>query len=313
MNTICFIGECMLELREDEQGRMQQSFAGDAYNSAVYLKRTFGQQHVSFMTALGNDRISQKMRDTFISEDIATASLLLASEQQPGIYLVQTDEQGERSFLYWRSQSAARTMMQSVTQEVIDSLKHAKVLFFSGITLAVMVAEQRPLFWAMLTQLKNAGVQIVFDPNYRQRLWQSEQQTRQQYQLAFEMCDLMLPGVEDFHSLYGLNSVEQIIAFCQPFNIVELVIKDGANQVVTVLQGKKDYHNIVPVEQVIDTTSAGDAFNGVYLGARASGRDVAEAVHMAAKAAGFVIRYPGAIVPADNYQYFANSLIGEEQ
>ncbi|MEI8649237.1 hypothetical protein P4S73_17340 [Paraglaciecola sp. Hal342] len=39
MSKLLFVGECMLELRRDENGKVHTSFAGDTYNSAVYAKR----------------------------------------------------------------------------------------------------------------------------------------------------------------------------------------------------------------------------------------------------------------------------------
>jgi 2-dehydro-3-deoxygluconokinase len=60
----------------------------------------------------------------------------------------------------------------------------------------------------------------------------------------------------------------------------------------------------VPVTNVVDTTSAGDSFNGVYLGARISGEAVTVAVHLAAKSAALVIQHRGAIIPLAVFDKF---------
>jgi len=39
--SIAFIGECMVEIREDVNDHIEQAFAGDTLNTAVYLARLF--------------------------------------------------------------------------------------------------------------------------------------------------------------------------------------------------------------------------------------------------------------------------------
>nr|WP_261348255.1 carbohydrate kinase family protein [Alteromonas oceanisediminis] len=62
---------------------------------------------------------------------------------------------------------------------------------------------------------------------------------------------------------------------------------------------KRSTHTVIPAKNVVDTTSAGDAFNGVYLGARLEGRTIADSVQLASAAASIVIQHPGAIIPVD--------------
>ena len=51
MTSAISIGECMVELRPVEDGHLRRSFAGDAYNTAVYLKRSAPDIDVAFLTA----------------------------------------------------------------------------------------------------------------------------------------------------------------------------------------------------------------------------------------------------------------------
>ncbi|NMP15109.1 sugar kinase [Thalassotalea sp. Y01] len=297
MKSIYLLGECMIELMNSSSDTMKQSFAGDVYNSAVYMKRCFPKTHVGLLSAVGADTLSDKMRQRFASEDINTDLVFTHQQKVPGIYLIETDETGERSFTYWRSDSAAKKVMQFVDAEVTEQLSGCDMLFFSGISLAVIDEESRPAFWQKVTQLKQAGVKIVFDPNYRARLWKNEQQAQQQFNKAFELSDIALPGVDDFVSLYQIDSSDGVQAFCESFDIAEVIIKNGPASVISVCDGQSQQHVITPVENVVDTTSAGDAFNGVYLGARLNGDSINQAISKASKAAGIVIQHPGAIAP----------------
>lgn len=308
MQKIVLMGECMLELRQAKDGLMNQSFAGDTFNTAVYMKRTFAQQDIAFMTAVGQDTISQQMVSACSSEKLNNQHIYPNSDRNPGIYLVQTDEQGERSFLYWRDSSAAKQVMQFVDQQAISELCKADMFFFSGISIAILEPQDRPAFWAMLTQLKEAGVKIGFDPNYRPRLWNNADEAKTEFAKAYAASDIMMPGVDDFKQLYAIETLDDILAFCQPFDITELVLKNGPESVYCQLDGKLTHVAITPVTNVVDTTSAGDSFNGVYLGARLAGKDITSSVNLASSAAGIVIQHPGAIAPVGAFDSLHTSL-----
>lgn len=295
------MGECMLELRPAKDGLMNQSFAGDTFNTAVYMKRIFPQQDIAFMTAVGQDTISQQMVSISSSENLNNRFVFDKGDRHPGIYLVQTDEYGERSFLYWRDSSAAKQVMQYVGQQDIDEICKADLFFFSGISLAILEPQDRSAFWAMLAQLKKAGVKIGFDPNYRPRLWNSPDDAKAEFAKAYASSDIMMPGVDDFKQLYAIETLDDILAFCQPFEITELVLKNGPESVYCQLNGQLTHVAVTPVSNVVDTTSAGDSFNGVYLGARLAGQDITSSVNLAAASAAIVIQHPGAIAPADAF------------
>lgn len=302
MKNIYFIGECMVELRAMSAATLHQSFAGDVYNSAVYLKRCFPQVTTSVVTALGQDNLSKKMLERFESEQINTQLVFAHDTKVPGMYYIETDEHGERSFIYWRNDSAAKKVVDFLDADALEQLSQGDMFFFSGISLAIIEESAREDFWKVVKQLKDAGVKIVFDPNYRARLWNSVEETKERYHLAFTFADITLPGVEDLTTLYDVHSVEAVVEYLKPYQIEEIVVKNGPESVVTKEGDTLQSHTIIPVTNVVDTTSAGDAFNGVYLGARLSDKSISSAVQLAAKAAGAVIQQPGAIAPKDIFQ-----------
>ncbi len=297
MKSIILMGECMVELRREGHDEIVQSFAGDVYNAGVYLKRCNPEIQVQLATQIGTDTLSEQMLTVFTDEGIIDDLVLQTPHRLPGLYWVNTDSEGERSFLYWRENAAARWQVEHYNDEYITQLKQVDIFFFSGISLAILQPEHRQRFWEVLRELKAAGVTIAFDPNYRPKLWASVADTKTQYDMAFSLCDIALPGVEDFAMLYDLTDFAAVEAFLAPYNIAEQVIKDGPNGVVVLLDAKRTFIPITAVKNVIDTTSAGDSFNGVYLGSRMNGESIDVAVAKAAKMAGKVIQYPGAIIP----------------
>ncbi|MFT6268845.1 MAG: 2-dehydro-3-deoxygluconokinase [Alphaproteobacteria bacterium] len=136
--------------------------------------------------------------------------------------MVLNEESGERSFLYWRNESAAKLMMTSLSEEQMQA--SFDVVFFSGITLAILNSDQRDLFFEHIKRLKAAGSLIIFDPNYRPTLWDGKDSAKQTLQIAFEMSDWLMPGVDDFAKLYGLRDVESCLTFCKQFDFRKLVL-----------------------------------------------------------------------------------------
>jgi len=314
VKKLFLIGECMVELKAQSASvstaqqtypkPINQSFAGDVLNTAVYLKRTFADLDPYFISAVGSDSLSTEMINFFEQEQINTDFVFRSKEKNTGLYAIETDQFGERSFTYWRENSAARDIMSFIDKEVLNSISAGDMVFFSGISLAVITPADRAKFWLFIKQLKGIGAKLIFDPNYRSRMWASVAEAKEQFEQAFSYADILLPGVDDFEQLYGISTSEAVFNFCQPYQFDELVIKNGEAGIFVYINALAYHFQITPVENVIDTTSAGDSFNGVYLGARAKGFDLEQAIALAAKAAGFVIQHPGAIVEEGAYQQF---------
>ena len=301
---IGFIGECMAELKK-VNGVLSEGFAGDTFNSAVYLKRTFPEFESYFISAVGADVLSQEMVAFTRSESIDARFLFTHPEKHLGLYRIYTDDQGERSFTYWRNDSAAKCFMSLLKPDDISSLEDMDAILFSGITLAVLHQYELNEFFSLVNRLKESGATIVFDINHRPALWKGRDDVLAIYERAFDLADITLPGVEDFNFLYGFSTVQEVVRFLAPFKFKQLVIKNGSEAVTLVdEQGNTSQVTLTPVSNVVDTTSAGDAFNGVFLGAYLKSNNAYESVIKASKCAGFVIQHPGAIVDANTYRLF---------
>lgn len=286
---------------------LKQSFAGDVFNTAVYLKRVFSDMHVNIVTAVGTDEFSDKMLGYFEQQGIETDFVYRSDDKIAGLYSIKTDSEGERTFTYWRENSAARDVMKQITSAESEKMLDGDMFFFSGISLAVIKPEDRDSFWQFITVIKQAGMKIVFDPNYRGRMWGTVEEAKTQYDKAFAACDIVLPGVDDFEQLYGINTAEEVATFCEQYTFDELIIKNGEKGVVLIREGQTHHIEITPVANVVDTTSAGDSFNGAYVGARAAGVNCVDAIKLASACAAEVIQHQGAIVDKDIFTHFINN------
>ncbi|WP_416307515.1 sugar kinase [Neptunicella sp. SCSIO 80796] len=306
MSKIIIFGECMVELSAIAEQTYQQTFAGDSYNTAVYLKRCNPRQQVSYWSTVGSDTLSEQLLINISQENIATELVLNSPDKTLGLYMISTDEQGERSFAYWRSDSAARQSVKLLLNKGgIELLSDCDYLFFSGISLAILSEQDKQSLLDLLSQLRQQhGCKIIFDPNYRPLLWSSVEQARIWTDKAYALADIAFPGCDDHRVLYGHDNVTDVHRHVQALGVNEIVIKNGAQGVQIFQDGQ---HSIVPVQQVanvVDTTSAGDAFNGGYLAARFAGHSVQSSASFAAQIAAYVIGHKGAIVPAETMKPF---------
>jgi 2-dehydro-3-deoxygluconokinase len=294
MIRVACIGECMIELREAEGGLYARGYGGDTLNTAIYLARLgIG---VDYITALGDDPISDQMIADWAFEGVGTGRVARLPGKLPGLYMIRTDGNGERRFFHWRENSAARGLMDlPATTDILKSLAAYKVIYFSAITLSIFAEQGRARLIAALQQARQQGACVAFDTNFRARGWPDLDAARAAYHSAFEVADIVLASTEDLLPLYPEESPEKLMA-----RIVnaEAVLKLDKPKSIVRFDGRLHSIKADPiVGDVVDTTAAGDSFAAAYIAARLAGSDPIESSRAGHRLAGVVVGHPGAIIP----------------
>lgn len=300
MNTqprIALIGECMIELQHRADGSLQQSFGGDTLNTAVYLRRELGPVGaVDYVTALGDDSFSDAMCQQWAEEGLGLGCVQRLPGRLPGLYCIQTDANGERKFLYWRNEAAVRDCFTTPAAEpILAALPNYDVVYFSGITLAVLGEVGRERLLQALVETRRRGGKVVFDNNYRPRLWASVDAARVAYHAVLAEVDIALLTEDDERALFGYADSEQVFAAYAA--LAEVVLKRGADECLIRCKGERFAVPALKVEKVVDTTAAGDSFSAAYLAARLAGGSPEEAALAGHRLASRVIQVPGALIP----------------
>ncbi|MTD37377.1 sugar kinase [Erwinia sp. CPCC 100877] len=299
---IAVIGECMIELSE-RGTQVSRGFGGDTLNTAVYIARQVdaGMLSVHYVTALGQDSFSQQMLDAWQQENVKTDLVQRMSDRLPGLYYIETDDSGERTFWYWRNEAAARYWLESdQAPAIIEQLAGFDYLYLSGISLAILPPSSRERLLKLLRRCRDRGGKVIFDNNYRPRLWSSREETQQVYQQMLACTDIAFLTLDDEDALWGERPVEEVIARTQAAGVHEIVIKRGAKSCLVAIAGEvlQEIPAVkLPKEKVVDTTAAGDSFGGGYLAVRLNGGAPAEAAARGHLTASTVIQYRGAIIP----------------
>ncbi|KPF59288.1 MAG: sugar kinase [Alphaproteobacteria bacterium] len=298
MGRIVSIGECMGELSETgSPGMLSMGFAGDTLNTAYYLRHSLGQDwQVDYVSAVGTDGLSDRMVDFLNSEGIGTDHVRRLADKTIGLYYI-TLKDGERSFTYWRNDSAAKRLA-SDPGALNRALEGADLAYWSGITLAILSNQDRLALIEALGQFAGKGGTVVFDPNLRPRLWDNPETMRGWVHRAAAVSDLCLPSFEDEATWFGDADPAATAKRYQAEGARRVIVKNGSEDVTFAgSSGELSRFSIPSVEHVVDTTAAGDSFNAGYLAAELNGASVENAVAAGARLAGRVIGARGALVP----------------
>lgn len=297
---VALVGECMIEMRGEPGATITQTFGGDTLNAAVYLARLSGRSAVTvdYMTAVGGDAFSLAMRRSWRNEGIADAHVRVIEDALPGLYFIQTDPHGERRFLYWRGEAAARRMFDGPEADaMLDALAGFDYVYLSGISLAILTLEGRKRLMQALQRARQAGACIVFDNNYRPHLWPDPEAARQAYRDLLRLTDLALVTWDDDAILFGYRDTDALFSAYAQAGVSEVALKRGA---ASCLIQTPAGHFEVPaqnVAHVIDTTAAGDSFSAAYLACRLQGGDPEQAARWGHRLAAQVVQYRGALIP----------------
>lgn len=295
-NGIVSIGECMLELSGKGGEDWRLGFAGDTLNTLWALRALTGPEHAAnYISAFGDDPFSRDQIAFFRANGIGIGQSPIIAGARPGLYAI-TLTGAERSFTYWRNDSAAR-QLASDPARLAKSLENQALLYFSGITLAILDPAARKALIEAVHAARNAGSLVAFDANYRPRLWKSPEEARTAIEAALSVTDIALPTFPDEQNLYGDASPEATTARLSAAGVREIVVKNGELPAMICHNGKVESVPAVHVATPVDTTGAGDSFNGSYLAARLVGLPPVEAARRAHAVAAAVVQVRGALAP----------------
>ncbi len=299
MIRVASIGECMLELSgAGEAGLWRMNHAGDTFNTLWALRALLpADAACDYVSAFGDDPFSQAQLDFFAAHGVGTAASPRIPGARPGLYAI-TLEGAERSFTYWRSDAAARRLADDA-DALGRSLAARDLVYFSGITLAILSPAARDTLAGALAAAKAKGSRIAFDPNHRPRLWTSPGEARATQERFLSLCDIALPTFPDEQALFGDADPAATARRLSDAGIGEVVVKNGEDPALVANGAETATIAANAVSDAVDTTGAGDSFNGAYLAARLLGHAPADAARRAHAVAGAVIRVRGALAPVE--------------
>jgi 2-dehydro-3-deoxygluconokinase len=296
MGGVVGFGECMVEVSLTGSDSAVIGYAGDVFNTAVYLRRLG--TPVSFATALGDgDPFSTAILDLMAAEGVGAELVTRAPGRLPGLYAIQRDAHGERSFFFWREQAPVRQFFDVADLDaVIAAMRQADLVYVTGIPLAVIGEAGRARLMAILADLKARGVNIAFDTNYRPSLWPSRETALAAMEAVIPYCRLVSASGQDVEAL-TLRPLDEVAAgwarLCP-----EVIARAEDRTVAVYIDGEARRLPAPPPVKAVDTTGAGDSFNAGYLSCWLRGEPPERCVAAGRAVAARVVQHLGAIIPS---------------
>lgn len=298
-NSIALLGEPLVELTHVGAQSFNMGIAGDVLNVAVATAHLWGSTYL--VTGVGRDSNSEAILTFAQQHGVDTSRVIVDELHKAGLYFIENDEQGERSFKYQRSNSAAKHFFANAESlsNTLSTLESMESIYFSGITLALMTPESMTTFLGWLEQYRGNGGKVIFDNNYRPALWPSAQEYVSACEQVLRVTDIFLPSLDDVMLSLSVQDKAEAMLWIEKHGVSEVVVSDGVAPLTLIVDGESTQINVAPAKQVVDTTGAGDGFNGGYLAARLAGVSPLHAVQEGMNLAADVVGHKGAILPAD--------------
>lgn len=289
-------GECMIEFSQTGDGSTwRRGFAGDTFNTAWYFRRLAPSAwRTAYFTAVGDDAPSRDLKDFIAAAGVDTRFVRPVANASPGLYTIELVG-AERHFSYWRDSSAARRLAAD-PEALAAAVAESTILYFSGITLAILSNTDRRAFLSAMGKARADGRSVVFDPNIRLRLWADAETLKGALGAAAAVSSIVLPTYPDESALFGDADRRACAERYRALGTDLVVVKDGAAPCLALGPDGALEVEALAVARPVDTTGAGDAFNGGFLAAWAGGADLRGAVIKGHETAARTICGYGALV-----------------
>src|SRR5690606_30695897 len=176
------------------------------------------------------------------------------------------------------------------------SIETSDIVYFSGITLGILAPAAIDTLLSGLRRARAAGKRIVFDPNIRPRLWTDRETMLARITDGARAATLVLPSFDDETTHSGDASIEATIARYHDLGVEGVDVKNGEHGATLSFGGAPSFVPAVAATRVVDTTSAGDSFNGGFLSRLVRGASPEDAAAYGAAVASAVVGHHGALI-----------------
>ena len=271
------LGEAMVSLIPEGNEPLRRSrhlrrFSGGTEVNVAVAASRLGHA-VTWIGRLGDDLAGQAILDDLRHEGVLLDQVVIDQSAHTGMLLREAVPLGPARVSYARKHSAG----SKVNRQDIDpeSVKQHRMAHVSGVTPALS-EEAHQASWHLLTLAREAGLQTVFDLNYRAQLWTESDAAIVFAELA-QIADIVPGGSAEWMLTYGTDNLADI-----PLPASTTLIKtSGKGLIEARVNGELISVEAFPTDAV-DVVGAGDGFTGGVLAAVLAGSSWPEALRQGA-------------------------------
>lgn len=259
------LGELLIDFTENgtsSQGNtIYEANPGGAPCNVLAMLNKLGRK-TAFMGKVGVDIFGNKLKAVLDEVGIDTRALLMDSDVRTTLAFVQTFEDGDRDFSFYRNPGADMMLKEDEVKE--ELLAQCKIFHFG--TLSMTHDEVRKATKKAVSLAKKNGAVISFDPNLRPPLWSSLDLAKEQVDYGLRQCDVLKISDNEIVWFTGKEDYDEGIQILQETYKIPLILLSMGRE------GSRAYYKNFRVEKApylqkntIETTGAGDTFGGCCL------------------------------------------------
>ena len=290
---IIAIGECLIELSSTtclaNTDCLYKYYGGDALASAIAALRLGSK--TGFITKAGNDAFKDFLMDSWLAEGLDISQVKLANEPN-GFYFIARPEGEKKEIVYYRKKIApSKLSVDDISEEYIAG---TKILYSTGTTMSLSISAEEAVLKAFEVAKKN-NITTAFDPNFS-TLCTTKENARESFNKIISNVDILFMN-DKYDSTYilELESAENIIKRLWDMGVSTVVIKSSLKVGYYTGYNSNIIFSEFYTKDTVDTTCAGDVFNGGFMYALTHGCNHSEAVRLASIVAGLQAQEVGAI------------------
>ena len=259
------LGELLIDFTEhgvSEQGNtIFEANPGGAPCNVLAMLNKAGRK-TAFIGKVGQDIFGNKLKATLDEVGIDTSNLILDEDARTTLAFVQTFEDGDRDFSFYRNPGADMMLKKEDLHE--DLIRDTKIFHYG--TLSLTHDDVREATKEAIRIAKESGAIISCDPNLRPPLWKTLDDAWVQVDYAISQCDVLKISDNEIQWFTGEEDFDAGIAKLRSkYNIPLIMLSMGRD-------GSRAYYKDLRVEvapfiqeSTIETTGAGDTFGACCL------------------------------------------------
>lgn len=263
MKKVYCIGELLIDFVAENQGKdltqavqFTKKAGGAPANVACAISKLGGS--AVFVGAVGQDAFGQFLVDTLHFHGVDTSEAQ-RSQTFTTLAFVSIAADGERDFVFSRGADKTLTYQSSLGKQLNEVIVHF------GAATSFLGGSLEEAYGRYLSDAKQGGCTICFDPNFRTDLWKNNEETFvtkcHPYIAAADLCKF---SHEEALLLSGKNDLPEACAYLHQLGCPVICVTLGAEGTWVSTPTSAVIVASVPA-QAVDTTGAGDAFIGCLL------------------------------------------------
>jgi len=242
--------------------------------------------NASMVGAVGDDDFGKLSLSRLKHDGVDVSAVDIIQDKPTAIAFVRYQDDGERNFLFTLEASAATQIDAAGLLEHLEQTTHLHVVGSS-----MSMATVADYIVSAITQVKNNGGTVSFDPNVRPEIMQ-DAAMRDRLMHVLCQCDIFLPSAGELVHFCGTNNEQEAVEEVLSLGVSEVVLKKGSLGAAYYSADKCQEYDAFPVSQ-IDPTGAGDCFGATYVASRLQGNGVDQAMKLACAAGALAVSHQG--------------------